>query len=270
MEDNQKPSGTREQRRSPRIETSARVKYIIFDNKGKDTEYGEGWAINLSQNGILLETRKPLNGAFVILMTIDLGGKDLKVKGRLVSSNMQHTSGYYFSGIDFIENKDQPATAVMEEKQKPSGTREQRRYTRIETSTLVKYIIYDNKGKAMGYGKGRTVNLSQSGILLETQEPLNGAFVMLITMDLDGKDVKVKGRLVHSNLQKTTGHYFSGIDFIGNKDQQVSGIVAFVKSHFRSKSKGINTELSDNPNLVQKPQQPKRDLVSDTILRIVS
>jgi hypothetical protein len=247
MEENQNLSDTREKRRSPRTETSALVKYITFDNKGKDTDCGEGWAVNLSQNGILLETRKPLHGAFVILMTIYLDGKGMKVKGRLVSSNLQNTPGYYFSGIDFIEKNDQQATAVMEENQKHSGTREQRRHTRIETSTPVKYIIYDNKGKAMGYGKGRTVNLSQSGILLETQEPLKGAFVMLITMDLDGNEVKVKGRLVHSRIHNTTGHCFSGIDFIGNKDQQVAAIVAFIKSYYRSKSKGKIPELPDNP-----------------------
>ncbi|MBI5593310.1 MAG: PilZ domain-containing protein [Deltaproteobacteria bacterium] len=247
MEEKQNQSDTKEQRRSPRVETSARVEYIIFDNKGKDTDYGEGWAINLSRNGILLETRKSLNGAFVILMTIYLDGKGMKVKGRLVSTNMQSTPGYYFSGIDFIGKNDQQAAAVTAENQNHSGTREQRRHTRIETSTFVKYIIYDNRGKAMGHGKGRTVNLSQSGILLETQAPLQGAFVMLITMDIDGNDVKVKGRLVHSNLINATGHYFSGIDFIGNKDQQVAAIVAFVKSHYRTKSKGKITEIPDNP-----------------------
>lgn len=100
---------------------------------------------------------------------------------------------------------------------------------------LLKYHIFDNKGKAIGYGKGRTVNLSQSGILLETQEPLEGTFVMLITMNI-GMEVKLKGRLVHSTLQKNTGYYFSGIEFIGNKDKQVEAIVDLIKAYYRSKS----------------------------------
>ncbi|MFH0996767.1 MAG: PilZ domain-containing protein [Pseudomonadota bacterium] len=135
----------------------------------------------------------------------------------------------------------------MEEKQRHSGTREQRRNPRIETSNLVDYTLYDIKGKAMNHGKGRTLNLSQNGILLETLRPLEGVFVMLMTIDLDGKNVKVKGRLIYSNLQKTTGHYLSGIDFFGPKDQQVAAIVAFVKSYFMSKSKDKIPRLSDIP-----------------------
>ena len=138
----------------------------------------------------------------------------------------------------------QQVTTVMEENQKPSGTREQRRSPRIEASTLVKYAIFDNKGKVTDYGKGQTLNLSQNGMLLETLKPLSGVFVMLMTIDIDGKGVKVKGRLIYSNRQKNTGHYFSGIDFIGPKDQQVAAIVAFVKSYYRSKSKGKIPELS--------------------------
>ena len=238
-------SDTREQRRSSRIETNILVKYIVFDDKGKDTDYGEGRAINLSQNGMLLETRKPLKDVFVILMSFELKGKEVKVKGRLVPDNIQNIQGHNFSGIEFIRDKNQQEAAVIEKNQKSLDTREQRHSLRIETSVFVKYIIFDNKGKAMGFGKGRTVNLSQSGILLETLEPLKCTFVILITMDLKGKDVKVKGRLIRSIQQDATGHYFSGIQFIGNKDEQKSIIVAFVKSHFRNKSKGINTELSD-------------------------
>jgi hypothetical protein len=134
----------------------------------------------------------------------------------------------------------------MEENQKHSGTREQRRSPRTENINLVDYAVFDDKGKAMDQGKGRTLNLCQNGMLLETLKPLKGVFIIL-TIDLNGKGVKVKGRLIYSNLQKNTGHYFSGIDFIGPKDQQVAAIVAFIKSYSRNKSKGNIPELSDNP-----------------------
>jgi uncharacterized protein (DUF2237 family) len=214
------------------------VKYFIVDNKGNETDYGEGRALNLSKNGTLLETVKSLNGAAVIRMTIDLNGKDVNVSGRLVSSNMQNIAGYYFSGIDFIGPEDQQLTALIEEYQKYSGTKERRRSPRIETSSFVDYIVFDNKGKATDRGKGRAVNLSQNGIRLETGKPLNDVFVMLNPIDIDSKDVKLKGRIIYSNMENTTGHYFSGICFGGLKDQQVGAIVAFVKSFYRSKTKG--------------------------------
>jgi hypothetical protein len=241
----QKHSDPNGHRQSPRIKANALVKYIAFDNKGMDTDYGEGRAINLSQNGILLETLKPLKGVVVLLMTIDLDGKEVKVRGRIVSSNTEKITGYYFSGISFIGSNDQQITAVTEENQKHSGTSEQRRNPRIETFNLVSYILFDKNGKAVDRGKGRTINLSQNGILLETLNPLNDALVMLMTIDIDGKEVRIKGRVIYSELQVTTGFYVSGIDFIGQKEHQVTAIVAFIKAYFFNKSKGIIPELTD-------------------------
>lgn len=138
----------------------------------------------------------------------------------------------------------------MEENQKHSKTKEQRRNPRIEAFTFVDYILFDDKGNVTDRGKGQTFNLSQNGILLKTLKPLNGVFVMLMTIDLDGKDLTVKGRLVYSTIQKTTGCYVSGIDFIGPKDQQVAAIVSFVKSYYRNKSKKKIPGLLDNSKTI--------------------
>lgn len=126
----------------------------------------------------------------------------------------------------------------MEESQNQSGTIDQRRKPRIETANLVDYTIFDHEGKATAKGKGLTINLSQTGVLLKTQKPLVGVFVMIMTIALDGRAVKVEGRLVYSAIQETTGYYLSGIEFIGPKEDQLSAIVAFVKAYNHRKYKG--------------------------------
>lgn len=224
-----------EHRRSPRIETDIPVNYDIIDETGCNISSGVGRAINMSRHGILLMTMKPLQNVHVIMLTMKIDGNDVKFKGRLVSSNIHHTPGYCFSGIEFIEKTEQQVTPEKVDGPGCSCKKEQRRHTRIENSMVLKYHIFNNKGKAIGYGKGRTINLSQSGILLETQAPLEGSYVMLITMNV-GTEVKLRGRIVHSTLQKNTGNYYSGIEFIGNKDAQVEAIVGFIKAYYRSKS----------------------------------
>ena len=129
--------------------------------------------------------------------------------------------------------------------------KEQRRNPRIETFTLVSYILFNKNGKAVDRGKGRTINLSQNGILLETLNPLNDAFVMLMAIDIAGKEVRTKGRVIYSELQVTTGFYVSGIDFIGHKEHQVGAIVAFIKVYLFNKSKGIIPELTEISTLIQ-------------------
>lgn len=110
-----------------------------------------------------------------------------------------------------------------------------RRHPRIETSNLVEYTLFDQDGQSVGKGKGRTLNLSQNGILLKTPNPLKGVFVLLMTIDLNGNPVKVEGRLVYSTIDPVTGYYMSGIEFTGPKAKQVDAIVAFVKAYQRSR-----------------------------------
>ncbi len=118
----------------------------------------------------------------------------------------------------------------MESKEQNKGTAEHRRNPRIKTSNLVDYTLFDDHGTALGTGKGRTLNLSQNGILLKTANPLKGVYVLLMTIDLNGNTIRVEGRLVYSTLDET-GHYMSGIEFTGPRDKQVDAIVAFVKNY---------------------------------------
>lgn len=100
---------------------------------------------------------------------------------------------------------------------------------------LVGYVLFDDNRKKIDQGKGRTLNLSQSGALLESLNPLRGAFVLLVTIDLDGTKVKVKGRVVNTRKDKLSNKYLTGIEFIGPRDEQHEAIVVFVKAHQRRK-----------------------------------
>ncbi|MBU1168821.1 MAG: PilZ domain-containing protein [Proteobacteria bacterium] len=125
----------------------------------------------------------------------------------------------------------------MERQKDQDNTKEQRRKPRIETSNFVGYTIFDLDRKTIDQGTGRTINLSQNGLLLKTQKALKGAFVMLMTIDLDGNDVRVEGRLIYSAENPTTGHYLSGVEFTGSKDKQLQAIVTFVKAYQHRKHK---------------------------------
>lgn len=112
---------------------------------------------------------------------------------------------------------------------------EKRKAPRIDTTNVVEYTIFDEERQTLDKGHGLTVNLSQSGLLLQTPKPLKGVFVMLMTIDLAGNSIEVEGRLVYSARDPNSGEYLSGIEFTGPKDQQVQAIVAFVKAYQRRK-----------------------------------
>ena len=112
---------------------------------------------------------------------------------------------------------------------------EKRKCPRITTENRVGYILFNQEKKKIDRGYGRTRNLSQTGVLLETEKILDGAFVALVTIDLEGKKVTVKGKVITSRFNPETGCYLSGVQFIGPKDEQLEAIKTFVKIHLHRK-----------------------------------
>lgn len=112
-----------------------------------------------------------------------------------------------------------------------TGFKDQRRCPRIESDNTVGYVLYDEKKKKVEQGSGCTRNLSQTGVLLETEAVLKGSYIILVTINLDGKKVKVRGRVVTSRYIEASGCYLTGIEFIGPKDEQLEAIIAFVKAY---------------------------------------
>ena len=112
---------------------------------------------------------------------------------------------------------------------------EKRRHSRITASAVVGYALFDEQRKKIDQGKGRTLNLSQKGTLLETQNPLHGDLVILLALDLEGEKVMIKGRVANTRRSEMTGHYLTGVEFIGSHDAQRKAIVAMVRVYNHQK-----------------------------------
>lgn len=122
----------------------------------------------------------------------------------------------------------------MSKTENSQNTSEKRRHPRINTSKNVSYILFDEDDNKLEQGVGRTLNLSQNGALLETDKALYGAFIMLITIDLDGQKIQLRGRVANTRKSSTEGCYLTGIEFTGALEEQRSALVAFVKAyHYR-------------------------------------
>ncbi len=124
----------------------------------------------------------------------------------------------------------------MASRQNTSDINEKRKHARIDTSNIVNFFLFDANGKKTGQGKGRTLNLSQQGTLLETKKPLQGSFIILVTIDLEGKKIQVKGRVANTRKSDRAGFFLTGVEFIGPKDEQLNAIIAFVKTYHHKKA----------------------------------
>jgi len=88
-----------------------------------------------------------------------------------------------------------------------------RRDPRIPSTNLISYMVRDEKDQDIMQGMGRTLNVSEGGILLETHVPLDPHYVVTATIALEDELMEFKGRITHSAKQED-GQFTSGIAFM--------------------------------------------------------
>lgn len=108
-------------------------------------------------------------------------------------------------------------------------TKEKRRHYRINALNLLNYACFDEEGNIIGQGMGRTLNVSESGILLETHIPLiNGCRIML-SIGLEDDLIDIEGTVVFAKQGEET-KYEAGVEF-SEKDKNTDVILSeFIKA----------------------------------------
>ena len=87
-----------------------------------------------------------------------------------------------------------------------------RKHERIQSLNL-SYICLDEEENIIKQGMGRTLNISESGILLETHFPIESQHVVQLTISLEEDLLDLKGKPVHIHSREE-GKYEIGIQFI--------------------------------------------------------
>lgn len=89
---------------------------------------------------------------------------------------------------------------------------EKRKHSRIDSINLLNYVYFDENESEENQGMGRTLNVSESGILLETHSPMDARRVVSLTIGFKEDVVDIKGRVVYMRKKKD-GMFESGIEF---------------------------------------------------------
>ena len=76
--------------------------------------------------------------------------------------------------------------------------------------------------------RGKSLNVSHSGILLETENPIKEEYVLLMVVDLDDNLIELEARLIYCRKTQS-GMYQTGINFIGSDDEKTMFAVNLIK-----------------------------------------
>ena len=105
---------------------------------------------------------------------------------------------------------------------------ENRKYKRIDSTNLLNYVCLDEEGEAFAQGMGRTLNVSESGILLETHAPLDPKTVVSLTIGMEEELVDLKGTTVYSKRNQE-GSYETGIEFLEIQTAELEALQKFIE-----------------------------------------
>jgi len=84
---------------------------------------------------------------------------------------------------------------------------------RIDSPNLMFFFCYDDSQNEITQGMGRTINISEGGMMFETHIPIDPQLTLSLTIALEDDLMDFKGRIIHS-LKNSKGRFVFGIQFI--------------------------------------------------------
>ncbi len=111
---------------------------------------------------------------------------------------------------------------------------ENRRNPRIDALSLVSYTLMDDNGRALGRGMGRTLNISDGGILLETHSPVNPFDILGLDIGLRDNLVNMMGRVIYRKSGASIHEI--GIRFLEAGERQHRMLSSFVSMYHAQKT----------------------------------
>jgi len=112
---------------------------------------------------------------------------------------------------------------------------EKRKYPRVKIFNTISYVGLDENGTVLEQNIGVVLDISQSGILIESIQEVESAYLSLMASDQKNRLIEIKGKIAYCRKTES-GKFRIGITLQGTQDD----IIRFVKElirvyHYRKK-----------------------------------
>ena len=111
---------------------------------------------------------------------------------------------------------------------------EKRKHKRVKMENRLAYISFDKHGRPLDKGMGKTLNISQGGLLMKTKAPIEAKYIGLSTFDIINEFTKIKGKVVYCR-KKAPEIFHIGIRFKETNEKIQETIVDMIKVFNRNK-----------------------------------
>lgn len=107
---------------------------------------------------------------------------------------------------------------------------ERRKHPRVRTNKLISYHCIDSSGSQIREGRGKSINISQGGILIETYDPFEWQDILGLTIDIDDEFVSIKGKVIYCNADDF-GKFRTGIQFLETNEKIIAFVMKLLKTY---------------------------------------
>jgi len=104
---------------------------------------------------------------------------------------------------------------------------DKRRHIRVASTNLINFVCMGEDGDACHQGMGRTLNVSESGILLETYKPIESMARIAITIGIEEELVDIEGEVIFLK-ESAKDTYEAGIQFSKINDTERMILLKFI------------------------------------------
>ena len=109
-------------------------------------------------------------------------------------------------------------------------TIEKRKYPRVHTNTPLSYVLKNDDDNRVKEGRGRAINISQGGILIETNTAFKWQDILQLSINVGGEFVTISGKVVYCNAVDS-GIFHTGIEFFKINEKILSFVIGLLKSY---------------------------------------
>jgi hypothetical protein len=104
---------------------------------------------------------------------------------------------------------------------------EKRKHSRVDSIYLLNFVKLDENGKAIMQGMGRTINVSETGIMLETHVAFNENDTVDVVVGLKEDMVPIRGKVIFTRTS-APDRYQSGIQFLTIEDTSLATLRRYI------------------------------------------
>jgi hypothetical protein len=106
---------------------------------------------------------------------------------------------------------------------------EKRHCTRIHALNLISYSCLDETENIIAQGMGRTLNVSEDGILLETYVSIDPKYSIALSIGLENELINMKGQIIYSKPGKND-KFEAGIEFLEKDESTIEILRKYIKA----------------------------------------